>query len=212
MRKYPMRQKRLANYRADRQVTGFRSYKNERTLWSESQLERNTQRYYEYQMDIISFKEQPAQYAYFDDKGVERSYTPDTEITTIHGDELKETKPAIFTRSKRAKERFNHLRMCFSEAKDIKLSYTTDEEVYAGHTTENLKWIHHYHRLSIANINVESLLDVCDEKITFGALKILVRKLGFQAKHAFALLGHQVFIFDYQLPLSDYTILTATGA
>jgi len=209
-----MKDKRLAKYRSDRQVSLFRTYKNDIPchMWSESQLERNTQRYYEYQLDVISFREQPAQFAYVDDHEIERSYTPDLEITTKQGDELKETKPAIFTRSTRAKERFNHLRALFSDVKSTKYSYITDEDVYAGSTTENLKRIHHFRRLSIKKINTQSLIESLGVLTTFGKLKALIEELGFQAKHALALLGHQVFIFDYKQPLSDKTVLTATGA
>lgn len=208
-----MKNKRLAKYRSDRQVTLFRSYKNDCPyhMWAESQLERNTQRYYEFQLDVISFREQPAQYAYVDDNEVDRSYTPDLEITKASGIELKETKPAIFTRSTRAKERFNHLRTLFSDVKNIKYSYITDEEVYAGSTTENLKRIHHFRRLSIKNINTQTLIESLGAETTFGKLKVFVEKLGFQTKHALALLGHQIFTFDYQQPLSDDTTLTATG-
>jgi hypothetical protein len=180
-------------------------------MWAESQLERNTQRYYEYQLDVISFREQPAQYAYVDDNEIDRSYTPDLEITKASGIELKETKPAIFTRSARSKERFNHLRGLFSDVKNIKYSYITDEEVYAGSTSENLKKIHHYRRLSIANINTSNLIKSLGTQTTYVELKTYIKLLGFQVKHALALLGHQVFTFDYQHPLSDDTILTATG-
>ncbi|MGK0270070.1 MAG: hypothetical protein ACI88H_000705 [Cocleimonas sp.] len=208
-----MKDKRLAKYRSDRQVSLFRTYQKDIPchMWSESQLERNTQRYYEYQLDVISFKEQPAQYAYVDDNGIERSYTPDLEITTAQGSELKETKPAIFTRSDRTKERFNHLRALFSEVKNTKYSYITDDEVYAGSTTENLKKIHHFRRLSIANINIPNLFTSLGQQTTYIKLKTYIESLGLQAKHALALLGHQIFIFDYKQPLSDDTTLTSTG-
>ena len=208
-----MKDKRLAKYRSDRQVSLFRTYKNDISchMWSESQLERNTQRYYEYQLDVISFREQPAQFSYVDDHDIERSYTPDLEITTKQGDELKETKPAIFTRSPRARERFNHLRALFSDVKKTNYSYITDEEVYAGSTTENLKKIHHFRRLSITSISTKNLFKSLSKQTTFGELKTYVASLDLQAKHALALLGHQVFIFDYQQPLSDKTVLTAVG-
>lgn len=208
-----MKDKRLAKYRSDRQVSLFRTYQKDIPchMWSESQLERNTQRYYEYQLDVISFREQPAQYAYIDDNKVERSYTPDLEITTKQGDELKEIKPDIFTRSPRARERFNHLRKLFSGVKKTKYSFITDEDVYAGSTTENLKKIHHFRRLSITNINLPSLFESLGKQTTFGELKTYIESLGLQTKHALALLGHQVFIFGYQQPLSDKTVLTAVG-
>lgn len=208
-----MKDKRLAKFRSDRQVTLFRSYKNDCPfhIWAESQLERNTQRYYEYQLDVISYREQPTQYAYVDDNEIDRSYTPDLEITKASGVELKETKPAIFTRSARTKERFNHLRALFSDVKNIKYSYITDEEIYAGSTTENLKKIHHFRRLSIKNINIPNLFKSLGNQTTYVELKTYIQSLGLQAKHALALLGHQIFTFDYQQPLSDNTTLTATG-
>lgn len=208
-----MKDKRLAKHRSDRQVTLFRSYKNDCPfhLWAESQLERNAQRYYEYQSDVIAFRPQPTQYEYIDDRVVTRSYTPDLEITTRQGNELKETKPAVFTRSARARERFNHLRTLFLDVKNIKYSYITDEVVYAGSTTENLQKIHHFRRLSINNINLSSLFESLGKQTTFGELKTYIESLGLQTKHALALLSHQVFIFDYQQALTNTTVLTTIG-
>lgn len=208
-----MTQRELSKYRSDRQVTLFKSYKNDRSdfVWAESQLERDTQRYYEYQQNVISFKEQPARYEYIDDRGVKRGYTPDLEITTKDGIELRETKPAIFTRSKRAEERFNHLRGLFDEVKGLKIAYATDEQVYAGHTTKNLKKIHHFRRLSIAQIDLEAMHEALGEVTSFSKLTTYIQSLGLQTKHALALLSHQVFIFDYALELNENTTLTATG-
>ncbi|OKY25127.1 hypothetical protein [Thalassotalea sp. PP2-459] len=208
-----MKVKRLAKFRSDRQVTLFRTYQVDRPeyLWGESQLERNTQRYYEYQQNVISYKEQPARYEYIDDKGVRRWYTPDLEIITAQGSELRETKPALFTRSARAKARFNHLSALFDEVKGTKISYITDEQVYAGHTTENLKKIHHFRRLNISKINLSDLFKALGKTTSFGELKAYIQSIELQTKYAFSLLGHQVFIFDYQLVLNEQTILTATG-
>jgi hypothetical protein len=208
-----MKEKRLAKFRSDRQVTLLCSYKNDSLvhIWSESQLERNTQRYFEYQQDVISYKAQPTQYEYLDDKGAERSYTPDLEVSKKTGAELIEIKPEIFTRSTRAKASFSHLRGLFSEKKNLKYSYITDKDVYAGSTTENLKRIHHFRRLSIAKINISKLVESVGTQTTFGELKVHVEALGLQAKHALALLGHQVFIFDYKQVLTDTTILTTVG-
>jgi len=206
-----MRAKYLNNFRKARQVACFKSYKNGRTMWAESELERNTQRYYEYQADVYSFKEQPKQYAYIDENGEKRSNTPDLLLQTVHGEELKETKPDIFTHSDRAVKRFNHLRMCFHKAKNLNLSYITDKEVYAGSTTENLKRIHHYRRLNISNINLTEVVKAIGEQPSFGALKQYVQSTGLQVKHALALLGHQVFRFDYKESLSDSTSLTFAG-
>ena len=206
-----MREKYKNNFSKGSQISLFKTYKNkdvEDYCWGQSQLERNAQRFYEYDPDVISFESQPKQYAYLDEAEEKRSYTPDLALNTIYGSEDKEVKPLVFTKSERAKKNFNHLRMCFHEAKSRSLSYITDETIYAGFTTENLKRIHHYRRLSIANISIESLIEAIGKTPTFGSLKIYVESLGLQAKHALALLGHQIYRFNYQEDLVDSTLLT----
>ncbi|GAA5130737.1 hypothetical protein [Thalassotalea piscium] len=204
-----MRKKYRNNFSKGSQISLFKSYLNGgEYIWGQSQLERNAQRFYEYDPEVISFKSQPKQYAYIDASGKERSYTPDLSLETLKGERIKETKPVVFTKSDKAIEQFNHLRMCFHEAQILNLSYITDETVYAGETTENLKRIHHYRRLDISKISVPSLTDAIGKTPTFGSLKTYIESIDFQAKHALALLGHQVFRFDYQKPLTTETQLT----
>lgn len=204
-----MRKKYRNNFNKGYQVSLFKTYKNGgEYCWGQSQLERNAQRFYEYDPEVISYESQPKQYAYLDATEEERSYTPDLALNTIFGDEDKEVKPDVFTKSDRAKKSFNHLRMCFHQAKGRYLSYITDETIYAGFTTENLKRIHHYRRLDISKISIPSLLEAIGKTPTFGTLKNYIESLGFKAKHALALLGHQIFRFDYQVALDESTQLT----
>jgi len=203
-----MAQRVKHHWRSDRQVRLTKSYKDGEYKWGESYLESMAQRNFEYDLDVLSYKPQPKEYEYIDDKGVTRFYTPDTEVERKMETENVETKPAIFTKGKRAKERFNHLRLCFLEAEKPKLSYITDEDVYQGERVSNLDMIHHYHRLSISHICMDSLVTIIGTNPTFGELNEYMKSLGYLKKHTLALLGHQKFIFDYTQPLTEITPLT----
>jgi hypothetical protein len=204
-----MRSKYKNNFSKGHQISLFKAYKNGGDYcWGQSQLERNAQRFYEYDPEVISYESQPKQYAYLDGGGEERSYTPDLALNTIYGDEDKEVKPFVFTTSERAKKKFNHLRLRFDEAKNRNLSYITDKVIYAGFTTENLKRIHHYRRLDISKISIPSLVEAIGKTPKFSALKNHIESLGLLAKHALAILGHQIYRFNYQVKLNDNTQLT----
>lgn len=204
-----MAQRVKHHWRSDRQIHLTKSYKDGGEYkWGESHLEAMTQRSFEYDMDVVSYTPQPKEYCYTDDKGVDRFYTPDTEVETVRGTQNRETKPAIFTKSERAKERFNHLRLCFSEAGKAPLSYITDEDVYQGESVANLQKIHHFHRLSISHICMDSLVNAIGTNPTFGELSEYMKSLGYPKKQTLALLGHQKFIFDYKELLTEKTKLT----
>ncbi|GAA5135325.1 MULTISPECIES: hypothetical protein [Colwelliaceae] len=204
-----MAQRVMHNWRSDRQIRLSKSYKDGGEYkWGESHLESMAQRNFEYDLDVLSYKTQPKEYRYIDDKGVTRFYTPDTEVDTTKGPKNVETKPAIFTKGKRAVERFNHLRLCFSEAGKAPLSYITDEDVYQGEQVANLQKIHHYHRLSIDHICMDGVICAVGTNPTFGELSQHMKSLGYPKKQTLALLGHQKFIFDYKESLTEKTQLT----
>ncbi|MFT5298170.1 MAG: hypothetical protein ACI9YH_004217 [Colwellia sp.] len=205
--------RQLKKYRSDRQVLLFQSIKNGRTMWAESHLERNSLRYLEYLDDVVSFEEQPAQFAYIDDKNKERNYTPD--IKTINKDGVEaylEVKPQVFTKSRRAKERFNHLRMLFTEVKGVDYSYLTDAVVYEEKLTKNLKQIHHFRKLSLSKINISNLVVELGKSPSFGELIQYLKPLGFVKKYALSVLGNQIYKFDYKQELNEQTLLTLSEA
>ena len=205
--------KQLKKYRSDRQVLMFQSIKNGKTMWAESQLERNAFRYLEYLDDVVAFKEQPAQFEYIDDRNIQRSYTPDIQTINQDGEEAYlEVKPQVFTKSSRSQERFCHLRKLFSKVKGVDYSYLTDTVVYEGNLTENLKQIHHFRKLSLSKINIENLIIELGNSPSFGELIQYLKPLGFVKKHALSVLGNQIYKFDYKQELNEQTLLSLSKA
>ena len=208
-----MTQRQLKKYRSDRQVLLFQSIKNNRTLWAESQLERDSFRYLEYLEDVVAFEEQPAQFAYLDDRDSQRDYTPDIKIINQDGvEEYLEVKPQVFTKSRRSKERFNHLRALFNEVKGVDYSYLTDSVVYENKLTENLKQIHHFRKLSLSKINIKHLINELGKSPSFGELIQYLKTVGLVKKYALSVLGHQIYKFDYKQELNEQTLLSLSEA
>lgn len=106
---------------------GYRGYfpskKLNRLVQFESLLEKEAIQYFEQNMEVISFQEQPELFHYYDQSGQQREYYPDFQLTLESGHKLYvEVKP--ISKLAKLKDKFELILEAYKTRKEILMILT----------------------------------------------------------------------------------------
>lgn len=180
---------------------GFRSLKNNKTLFSMSELEQNMFLLFEFDKQVVRYDSQALRVQY-QFRGRKRSYTPDIVAKYADGSfKSFEVKPAYKLSQPDIKAKFKVLTKHFIENEGHPLSFLTEKDIYEGAQLSNFKEMYRLKKaLRYKTVEIPMLpLDT----LSFGELVALCEN----EHHAKSLLAMDLFTWDMTKPLDNKTLL-----
>ena len=209
----PVRARKITNCGQARKVIGkFPSLKMHRTIWWESQIERDYIYLLEFDHEVLSYREQPLRIRYVRD-GKEHHYTPDFLVEYADVKHLIEVKPAREVAKEANQSLFRAVAPQCRQA-DYRFTVVTDEMIRVQPRLDTIKLLWRYARTPLTlQHHLICRQFMCQSRhASFGDLIRDFAERGIPSSVIYALLYHGVLTIDLMQPLNSDTVVTLLDA
>jgi len=138
---------RKVSGRGGNMIGRFPSLKMGRMIAFESLIEQDYLFLLDFELDVLTFTEQPVQIEYFWE-GKERHYTPDFHVVRKMGEELVECKPRELVHRDENQRKFKIARE-WCDGQGWRFRVVTDDEIRTGNRLNNIKLLTRHARICI---------------------------------------------------------------
>ncbi|WP_081073480.1 TnsA endonuclease N-terminal domain-containing protein [Burkholderia stagnalis] len=183
----------------------YSSIKNDALVQCESRLELDAAMHFEFDPNVLRYREQPELVTYHDRLGRSRKYYPDFELTMADGTLVHvEVKPAYKLRQATLQERLEDIAARYARAQRP-FQILTELDVQREPRRTNLERLSYHRRATPFGFELSSLLDRLSDKRRL-TLKVVEKEIG-NPKLTMRMIAAGYLICDLDKPIDDSTVL-----